>query len=351
MEFSAAQLSELLSGTIEGDPNSTVNTLSQIDDGKANSISFLYNPEYKEHLYTTKASIVILNSDFAIEKGLPETLTVIRVEDARLAFAKILEAYQQFKQNKSGIHPSAIIEASAEIGENVYIGPFVYVAHGAKVGDNTNIAAHSTIGEKAKVGANCILHYNVTINEESVIGNHCILQSGVVIGGDGFGFQPNQDNNYTKIIHIGNVIVEDHVEIGANTTIDRGTLGSTIIRKGVKLDNLIQIAHNVEIDENTVIASQTGVAGSTYIGKNCMIGGQVGFEGHQRIEDGVKIAAKSGVPKKLAKGNGIYQGIPAFPIHEYQRSYVFFRKLPELNNQISDLKKELKELRDKLGNH
>ena len=351
MEFSAQQLSELLEGTLEGNPDVKVNTLSKIDEDVPHSVSFLYNPDYATYLYTTQSAVVIVNNSFTPDRKLPKQLTLIRVEDARMSFGKLLEAYKQFKSaEKKGIHPTAVIEESAQIGENVYIGALAYIGHQAKVGDNCKIEPHTYIGDQVTVGANCFFHNQVTVNEECIIGDDCIIQSGAVIGGDGFGFQPNSENNYTKLIHIGNVILEDHVEIGANTTIDRATMGSTIIRKGVKLDNLIQIGHNVEIGENTVIASQTGVAGSTYIGKNCMIGGQVGFAGHQRIADGTKIAAKSGIPKDIKQENGIFQGTPIMPIGDFRRSYVYFRKLPQLNKEVSELKKELNELRKQQPN-
>ena len=349
MEFSAAQLAQILEGRIEGNEEVQVSSLSKIEEGVPGSISFLSNPDYAEYIYTSDASIVIVNDDFKAEKALPESLTLIRVPDARMAFAKLLEAYQQYKNNISGIHPSAIIDEGAEIGENVYVGPLVYVAKGAKIGDNTKIRANCVIGENVKIGSDCLLHYNVTINEECVLGDHCTIQPGAVIGGDGFGFQPNSENNYHKVPHIGNVILEDHVEVGANTTIDRATLGSTIIRKGVKLDNLIQIAHNVEIDQNTVIASQTGIAGSVYIGKNCMIGGQVGFAGHQRIADGTKIAAQSGIPKDIKKENQIFQGSPALPIGDYKRSYVLYKNLPSMQDDVATLKKELEQLKKELA--
>ena len=349
MEFSATQLAHLLEGRIEGSEDAMVGSLSKIEEGTPGSISFLSNPEYNEYIYTSKASIVIVNDSFEAEKSLPETLTLIRVPDARMAFAKILDAYQQYKNNISGIHPSAIIDEGATIGENVYVGPLVYIAKGAVIGDNTKIRANCIIGENVKIGENCLFHYGVKLNEETVIGNHCTVQPGAVIGGDGFGFQPNSENNYQKVPHIGNVILEDHVEVGANTTIDRATLGSTIIRKGVKLDNLIQIAHNVEIDQNTVIASQTGIAGSVYIGKNCMIGGQVGFAGHQRIADGTKIAAQSGVLKDIKPKDSIIQGSPAIPIGDFKRSYVLYKKLPSMQNDLISLQKEIEQLKQELA--
>ena len=346
MEFSAGQIAELIQGELQGSGSITVNNLSRIDQGVPNTLSFLYNSEFVNHLYTTKAGVIITSRGIDITEDLAEDKAIIWVDDARMAFAQILSVYkQQRQQSKTGVHPTAHIDESATIGENVYIGPYVIVDANSKIGDNTFIYANTTIGENVQIGSDCIIYTNVSIYDDSVIGNDCIIQSGAVIGGDGFGFQPNQENNYTKIVHIGNVILEDHVEIGANTTIDKATLGSTIIRKGVKLDNLIQVGHNVEIGENTVIAAQTGVAGSTVIGKNCMIGGQVGFAGHQKIADGTKFAAKSGISKDVKEENNIFQGAPAMPVGDYQRSYVMFRKLPSMYTELKELKKELAELK------
>lgn len=348
MEFSAAQLAQILEGKVIGNPEASVRSLSKIEEGVSGSISFLSNPDYTSFIYDTKATIVIVNNTFEAEKSLPETLTLIQVDDARMAFAKLLEAYNQYKNNISGIHPSAIVDDSAEIGKEVYIGPSVFVASGAKIGNHTKIKANCVIGQNVTIGEHTLIHYNVSINEECKIGNSCTIQNGAVIGGDGFGFQPNSDNSYHKVPHIGNVVIEDHVEIGANTTIDRATLGSTTIRKGVKLDNLIQVGHNVEIDENTVIASQTGVAGSVYIGKNCMIGGQVGFAGHQRIGNNVKIAAKSGIQGDV-EDNTVLMGAPAMPIKDFQRSRVVYRKLPEMREELNLLKKEVSKLKEQIA--
>ncbi len=345
MEFSAAQLAEILSGSIEGNPEASVNSLSKIEEGKPGSISFLSNPDYTEYIYSSKASIVIVDNSFAAEKSLPSSLTLIRVEDARMSFAKILEAYKSLKVKPGGIHPTAVIEEGASIGDDTYIGPHVFIASGAKIGTNCQLHAGVRIGDRVTIGDNSTLFYNVIIHEDCAVGSNCLIQHGAVIGGDGFGFQPNRENEYAKVTHIGNVIIEDHVEVGSNTTIDRATMGSTFIRKGVKLDNLIQVGHNVDIGENTVIASQTGIAGSTIIGKNCMVGGQVGFAGHQRIADGVKIAAQSGISKDIKQEHSILQGSPAFSIQDYTKSYVYFRKLPKLVKEIDALKKELQELR------
>jgi UDP-3-O-[3-hydroxymyristoyl] glucosamine N-acyltransferase len=350
MEFTAGQLAEILNGKIEGDEATKVSSLSKIDEGEKNSISFLYSTDYLEYLYTTQASVVIISDELKVEKEMKFNPTLIRVDDARMAFAKLLEAYKSMQMNhKKGIHPSAVIEEDAEVGENTYIGPQVYVGHGAKIGSDCQVNAHAVVAENVRMGNNCVIHHGVRILEDSVIGDNCTIQSGAVIGGDGFGFQPNSENNYHKIMHVGNVILEDNVEIGVNTTIDKATFGSTIIRKGVKLDNLIQVGHNCEIGENTVIAAQSGVAGSVKIGKNCMIGGQVGFAGHQKIADGVKIAAQSGIQGDIENKNEIVQGSPALNIGDYKRSYVIFRQLPKVKGEVSELRKEIKDLKNKLG--
>jgi UDP-3-O-[3-hydroxymyristoyl] glucosamine N-acyltransferase len=341
MKFTAKDIAALAGGKVEGNPDAVVSQLAKIEEGKPGALSFLSNPAYTPYIYTTAASIVIVNNDFTPEQALPNDLTLIRVPDARQAFAKLLDAYNQFRMNKTGIAPSAAVSASATIGNNVYIGANAVISDNVTIGDNAKIHPNVTINDNAKIGNNSILYPGVVVYHDCVIGNNCILQGGTIIGGDGFGFQPNSENNYTKVPHIGNVVIEDHVEIGANTTIDRATMGSTIIRRGVKLDNLIQIAHNVEIGENTVIAAQTGVAGSTKIGRNCLIGGQVGIIGHLVIGNGVKIAAQSGVGNNL-NDEEIVQGSPAFGIGDYKRSYVMFRKLPELSDKIKEMEKKMK---------
>ncbi len=329
----------MLNGVVEGDNDISVSGLSKIEEGTPGTLTFLANPKYTSFIYQTKASIAIVSKDFVAEEALPSSLTIIRVEDAYASFAKLLEAYNQLSKPKPGIHPSAVIAATAEVGKDAYIGAFVYVGEYSKIGDGVTIHAGTIIGDKVSIGSNATLNAGVKVYSDCQIGNHCTLHAGVVIGGDGFGFAPNSENNYAKVPQIGNVIIEDHVEVGANTTIDRATLGSTIIRRGVKIDNLIQIAHNVEIGENTVIAAQTGIAGSTKIGKNCMIGGQVGIVGHITIADGTKIAAQSGVGSDIKEPNTIIQGSPAFSIMDYKKSYVGFRKLPDLIRRIEDLEK------------
>ena len=339
MKFTAREIAALIGGKIEGNPDVSVSKLAKIEEGVPGSISFLSNKHYIPFIYTTDASIVIVNDDFVAEQQMKPTLTLIRTHDARQAFAKLLAAYNQFRFNKTGIDKTAVVSPSATIGKNVYIGALAFIGDNAVIGDNAKIYPQVFIGENVKIGNVTTIYPGVKVYHDCVIGNDCIIQSGTIIGGDGFGFQPNTTNNYQKIPHIGNVIIENHVEIGANTTIDRATLGSTIIRRGVKLDNLIQVAHNVEIGENTVIAAQTGIAGSTKVGRDCLIGGQVGIIGHLTIGDRVKIAAQSGIGNNL-KDDEIVQGSPAFSIGDYKRSYVVFRNLPDLSDKIKSLEKQ-----------
>lgn len=340
MEFSAHQIAQMLGGTVDGNPDATVNTLSKIEEGEAHSLSFLANPKYTHYIYETNATIVIVDKNFEAEQALKKSTTLIRVDDAYASFAKLLDAYNKIKNDKKGISNKSDISESATLGEDVYVGAFAIIGEHVKIGNNVKIYPSSIIGDNVTIGDNTIVYADVKIYSDCVVGKECVIHSGTVIGADGFGFAPNSENQYNKVAQIGNVIIEDHVEIGANTCIDRATLGSTKIRKGVKIDNLIQIAHNVEIGENTVIAAQTGIAGSTKIGKNCMIGGQVGFAGHLNIGNGVKIAAQSGLGNDIAD-NEIIQGSPAFSIGDYKRSYVHFRKLPQMSQQISELEKKL----------
>jgi UDP-3-O-[3-hydroxymyristoyl] glucosamine N-acyltransferase len=341
MQFTAAQIAGMLSGKVEGDSDAQVSNLSKIEEGKPGTLTFLANPKYVEYIYTTGASVAIVGNDFVADKPLPTTLTLIRVADAYGSFAKLLEAYNQFRQPKPQIDAQSKIAETAKVGANVYVGAFAYIGENAAIEEGVKIYPGCYIGDNVRIGKNTTIYPGVRIYADCIIGAECTLHSGVIIGADGFGFVPNSENNYSKVPQIGNVIIEDHVEVGSNTSIDRATLGSTIIRKGVKLDNLIQIAHNVEIGENTVIAAQTGIAGSTHIGKNCMIGGQVGIVGHLKIADGTKIAAQSGVGKDITEPNTIVQGSPAFAIMDYKKSYVGFMKLPELMGQIKDLMKHV----------
>lgn len=341
MEFSAAQIAELLGGKVDGNPDTKVSNLSKIEEGISGTLSFLANPKYTPFIYSTDASIVVVNNSFVAEKELKSGCTLIRVEDAYGSFAKLLGLYEQIKGEKKGIEQPSFIHPTAILGENCYVGAFAYVGENVQIGNNVKIYPQVYIGDNTKVGDNCILFAGVKIYNDCVIGNHCTIHASSVIGSDGFGFAPNSENNYAKVPQIGNVVLEDHVEIGSNSSVDRATLGSTIIRKGVKIDNLVQIAHNVEIGENTVIAGQTGVAGSTKIGKNCMIGAQAGIIGHVKIADGVKIAGQSGVGSAIEKEGEIVQGSPAFTIGEYKRSYVLFRSLPKLNDKLRELEKKI----------
>jgi len=339
MEFSAKQIASLINGTIDGNPEARVNRISKIEEGQPGSMTFLANPLYTQYIYTTAASIILVNTSFKPEK--PVSGTLIRVDDPYAAFAKLLEVYHATIRQKEGISESAAISPSARIGRHVYIGPFVSIGEDAVVGDHAEIHSHVFIGDRAMIGEHSVLHAGVKVYRDCVIGRHCIIHAGVVIGADGFGFAPQDTLEYKKVIQAGNVILEDYVEVGANTTIDRATLGSTIIRKGVKLDNLIQIAHNVEIGENTVIAAQTGISGSTKIGRNCMIGGQVGIIGHLTIADNVKIAAQSGIGNSIMEAGAIVQGSPAFEIAPYRKSYIHFRNLDRIVKKIRDIEKRI----------
>ena len=341
MKFTANQIATAIDGVVEGNPEAEVSTLAKIEEGKPGSLSFLANPIYTKFIYITKADIIIVNEDFMPEK--PVKATLIRVKDAYSAFSGLLEMYQQEKNNKTGISERVSIAATAKLGKDVYIGDFVVIGESTILGNNTKVYANTCIGDHCKIGSNTTLYYGVKVYDESVIGNECTLHAGVTIGADGFGFAPQSDGDFKKIPQIGNVIIEDRVEIGTNTTIDRATLGSTIIRKGVKLDNLIQIAHNVEIGENTVIAAQTGIAGSTKIGKNCMFGGQVGIIGHLTIADGVKITAQSGIGKSIKKPNSVWEGSPAFHLSDFLRSYVNFKNFDRIVERINRLEQYLKE--------
>jgi UDP-3-O-[3-hydroxymyristoyl] glucosamine N-acyltransferase len=340
MKFTAEQIAEVLNGKVEGSKDVEVHTLSKIEEGNYGSLSFLANPKYTPYIYDTQASIVIVNDDFQATKALKCTL--IRVKDAYSAFSQLLNMYNQVKLDKSGISSQAAISETAKIGENVYIGEFVIIGDNAVIGNNAKIYPQTFIGENCKIGENTTFFPGVKIYSDCNVGKDCTFHAGVVIGSDGFGFAPQADNNYKKVAQIGNVIIEDDVEIGANTTIDRATLGSTIIRKGVKLDNLIQIAHNVEIGENTVMAAQSGVSGSTKIGKNCMIGGQVGMTGHISIGDNVKIGAQAGIMSNVKDGQTII-GSPAIEVGAFMKSSVYFKKLPELAKKIYEIEKKLQE--------
>jgi UDP-3-O-[3-hydroxymyristoyl] glucosamine N-acyltransferase len=345
MEFTAKQIASLIEGKIEGNPDIRVTNFSQIEQGKPGTLSFVASQKFIEYIYSTQSSIIIINQNFQLDR--PVKSTLIRVKDAYEAITRLLEYADSLQKKKSGQDKLAFVDRSAELGEDVYIGPFSHIDENVKIGDKVKIYPHVHIGRNVKIGDNSILYSGVKVYRNSIIGANCIFHSGVVIGSDGFGFFRQVDKVQKKIRHVGNVIIEDDVEIGANTTVDRGTLGSTILRKGVKLDNLIQIAHNVEIGENTVIAAQTGIAGSTTIGKNCLIGGQVGIIDHLTIADEVKIAAQSGIGGSIKEKGAVVQGSPAFNIYTYQKSYVVFRQLPELRKTILNLEKQIKKLTEK----
>lgn len=338
MKFTAQQIAEILEGEVVGNPNTEVFKLSKIEEGQEGSLTFLSNPKYQNFIYTTQASVTIVNKTFVPESNL--TTTLIKVADAYNAFTKLLEFYNQVKLNKKGIENPSFMDETVQYGTDLYLGSFSYVGKNVVLGNNVKIYPNSFIGDNAVIGDNVTIYAGGKIYSETVIGNNCTIHSGVVIGSDGFGFAPNPDGTFKKIPQIGNVVIEDDVEIGACTTIDRATMGSTIIRKGVKLDNQIQIAHNVEIGENTVIAAQTGIAGSTKIGKNGMIGGQVGFAGHIIVGDNVGIKAKSGITKNVKNGQ-IMQGSLAFGYTDFSKSYIHFKNLPKIVAELEELKKEI----------
>jgi UDP-3-O-[3-hydroxymyristoyl] glucosamine N-acyltransferase len=337
MRFTAVQIAELVQGTIVGDPNAEVYTVAKIEEGFPGSLAFLANPKYTPHLYTTGASIVLVREDLHPEK--PVDSTLIRVKDPYTAFARLLEVYQQKSQPQAGVSPLAYVHPSAVLGENCYVGEFAWIGQGVVIGQEVKIYPQVYLGDRSAVGDHTIIYPGVKAYHDTQIGAHCILHAGVILGADGFGFAPQSDQHYLKVPQIGNVVLEDHVEIGANTTVDRATLGSTIIRKGVKLDNLVQVGHNVEIGEDTVIAAQTGISGSTHIGKRCLIAGQVGMIGHIRIADRVTIGAQSGVSASIPDEGAIVMGSPAIDASLYKRILVWFRKLPELGTRVSQLEK------------
>lgn len=342
MEFTAKQIAEFVQGRVEGNENTAVHTLAKIEEGVPGAISFLSNPKYTHYLYDTKSDIVLINEDLVLEK--PVTPTLIRVNNAYESVAKLLQLYESIKPKKSGIDPLAYISKSAKIGKECYIGAFAYIGENAEIGDGCAIYPHAYIGDGVKMGENCTINPNTTIYQGCKLGNNIIIHAGSVIGADGFGFAPNAEG-YDKIPQIGIVIIEDNVEIGANTCIDRSTMGATILHKGVKLDNLVQIAHNNEIGENTVMSAQVGIAGSTKVGSWCMFGGQVGIAGHITIGDKVFLGAQSGVPSSL-KSNQSLIGTPPMEPTPYFKSQAIFRRLPDMYKQINELKKEIEKLKE-----
>lgn len=345
MEFSAKQIAEYIQGVIVGDENATVHTFSKIEEGIPGALTFLANPKYTHYIYETKASIVLVNKDFIPEGEI--TATLIKVDNAYESLAKLMTLYEMSKPKKTGIDPLASVAANARIGENVYIGPFACIEEGTVIGDNAYIHPHVTVGCNAKVGNGTILYPHVTVYHDCRIGNQCIIHAGAVIGADGFGFAPSAEG-YEKIPQIGITIIEDQVEIGANTCVDRATMGATIVHKGTKLDNLIQIAHNVEVGSHTVMASQVGIAGSAKIGEWCMFGGQVGVAGHIQIGDHVNVGAQSGIPGNTKSGSSL-MGYPAIEPKQFARSSAVFKKLPEMYSELGRLQKELEELKKQLN--
>lgn len=338
LKFTAKQISDILNGTVIGNPEEEVHKLSKIEEGDKGSLTFLSNPKYNSWLYSTDASVVIVKEDFVPDKEVSSTL--IRVDDPYLAFTKVLEYYNQIKLHKSGLESPHYIHETVTYGSDLYLGAFSYLSANVKLGNNVKIYPNVFIGENVTIGDNTTIFAGSKIYSESEIGDDCTIHAGTVIGCDGFGFAPNKNGDYHKIPQTGNVIIENKVDIGAGTTIDRATLGSTIIRKGVKLDNQIHIAHNVEIGKHTVIAAQTGVAGSTKIGNNCKIGGQVGIVGHITIGNNVQIQAQSGIGKSIPD-NETVQGSPAIPYHDFNKSYVHFKNLPKISSRLDDLDKKL----------
>ncbi|MBL0054854.1 MAG: UDP-3-O-(3-hydroxymyristoyl)glucosamine N-acyltransferase [Chitinophagaceae bacterium] len=346
MEFTAAQIALMISGQVEGDPNTAVSSFGKIEEAQPGQLSFLANPKYEEYLYRTGASIIIINESLELKE--PVKATLIKVQDAYTAFATLLDKYQQIqRQQLKGIQQPVYIDATAKTGENVFIGAFAYLGKNVVVADGSKIFPHVFLGENVQVGENCIIHPGVKIYHDCIIGSNVTIHAGTVIGSDGFGFAPQPDGTFRKVPQIGNVVIEDHVEVGANATIDRATIGSTLIRSGAKLDNLVQIAHNVEVGNNTVIAALAGVSGSSKIGNGVMIGGQAGIAGHLQIADGCKINAQSGLGKSLKTPGTSVTGSPAYDYSSAIRSQATARNLPQLEKRVMELESLLASMMDK----
>lgn len=341
MQITAAQLCQLLKGEIIGNPDVLVKKPGKIEEAKEGDITFLANPKYEPFAYTTNASVILVSRDFKPKH--PISATMIKVDDVYASITFLLNQFGGKVEAKEGVSPKAFVHDTASIEKGTSVGHFTTIGEGVSIGENTIIFPQVFVGKNAKIGKNCILYPGVRIHKDCVVGNHCIINANTVIGSDGFGFAPQKDGSYKKIAQTGNVVIEDDVEIGANSAIDRATMGSTIIRKGAKLDNLIMVAHNVEIGANTVVAAQAGFAGSSKIGSNCMIGGQAGFVGHITVANGTKVQAQSGVNKSIKEDNTAWYGSPILPYNDYLRSYAAFRKLPKLMKRISALEKQLKE--------
>ncbi len=344
MQFKAIEICVLLNGELEGNPDEVVYSLAKIEEGQKGALSFLANPKYEPYLYTTEASVVIINKSLVLEKQVSSTL--IRVDDAYSAFSVLLEKYNTIKLNKYGIEDPSFISKTAKLGSDCYVGAFAYIGNNAVIGNNVKIYPQVYVGDNVTIADNTTLFAGTKVYSDCVIGANVIIHSGCVIGSDGFGFAPQADGSYQKVAQIGNVIIEDDVEIGSNTSIDRATIGSTVIKKGVKLDNLIQIAHNVEIGSNTVIASQSGVSGSTRIGENCIVGGQVGIVGHINIAKGSQINAKSGISKSITEENKQWNGAPVSPFRDSLKMQAVYRRLPELEKRIEELEQLIRDLKE-----
>lgn len=343
MEFTAEQIAGILNGVVVGDSNSAVSGLSKIEEGVPGSLSFLANPKYEDYIYSTQSSICIVNKTFSPSRELPSTLTLVKVDDAHACFAKLLEVYGQMTKKQPKREEPSFISEKAEVGDGAYLGAMSYISDGVKMGENCTVYPQVYIGENVKIGKNCTFHPGVKIYHDCVIGDNCILHAGVVIGADGFGFVPDENGVFSKVPQIGNVILEDNVEIGSNSTIDRATLGSTYLRNGVKIDNLVHIAHNVDVGENSAMAAQVGVAGSTKIGRSVMIGGQAGISGHIKIADRTQIVAQSGIPGNVKKAATL-MGSPGIPIDDFKKSYFGFRKLPYILTKLQELEKKIKSI-------
>lgn len=345
MEFTAQQIADFLNGTVDGDPTIKINTFSKIEEGIPGSLTFLANPKYEHYLYETKASAVLVNTDFKAERPVPTTL--IRVANAYAALAVLLNKVEQAKPKKKGIDPTAFVAASAQVSDDCYVGNLAYIGEGTTIGKNCMIYPYAYVGDFVTVGDGTIIYPHVSIYEGCKIGGHCILHSGAVIGSDGFGFAP-EGESYSKIPQTGNVVIEDDVEIGANTTIDRAVMGSTIIHRGVKLDNLVQIAHNVEVGENTVMAAQVGIAGSVKVGRHCMFGGQVGLSGHITIADDVTLGAQAGIISSVKEKTTLL-GAPAINARDFMRSSAIFNRLPDMYRTMGQMQREIEELKKQIS--
>ncbi len=346
MKFLASQIAALLNGTVEGNPDTEVWNVAKIEEGATGMLSFLANPKYTPYIYETKSSVVIVNKDFVAEK--PIETTLIRVDDAYASFAKLLAFYDQVSQDKKGVSSLAFVSSSAKCGEDLYLGEFAFIGENVTIGNNVKVYPQVYVGDGCVIGDNTILYPGVRLYRNTVVGRRCIIHAGAVIGADGFGFAPQEDGHYEKIPQVGNVMIDDDVEIGANTTIDRSTMGSTHIHKGVKLDNLIHLAHNVEIGENSALAAQVGVSGSTHLGKNCVVGGQSGFVGHLHIANGSKFGGQCGIMGSIKEENQEFMGTPIQPLRQYLKTNARFRHLDEMARQLETLEKELAELKSRL---